>query len=606
MEVMGDRTWQYVIAHILNRLLDYKIELLPKTIWQRGWAYFYEMRWCPGLEAKQLGELAFNAGELHNAIDLWETINPKPEKYYKARSLHDPYPDKLYYLNQIKENAAVIRLWETEPKPIKPELRILAAVVSSYLAQDNMDRALDLIGENLHEELLKRSLRFILRTKKMNEPIKPNEDHLLRQFALRAQVYIADNDLNGLLSFMKKEELIKYCSPATGECLQNLIAELEPKLQQRAISELADRQDIYVGENERMLHRMVTIGHQLMKQLTADDRFLEKVCPIRCKTLLIGKVLIDQSLAQPLTEEATEEQFSRWRQVTRLANVDGLTRYFDDLDLARYLASLPRIALEIRRLIVLVLAQPNALKHEPEPIVKFLADFLRRTFQINVSTWDRSPRIPAALIGAAIENAGRVIDALSYYDWLERTGYPQERDYALGRLFVVKKKRMRLLLQDGRQDEADRIFKELKTLKTRMTMPDNPNFTGPFPVISEAEAVAMTLVEAPENLPEDRSADSGIEIPPPPSPPWPLQWEVGGKRLEITRKEQIIKIDNQHELAYAELDLATNWMRGGGFTQEREELSWKSQSWEMSVRIQSGTPRYLYLTFQDQEQKLPL
>lgn len=637
---MSDVTWKMVVETTMERLVAIEATSLPPNTLRTVLAALKTISWCPGVTSKHLGELAYNARELQDAVDFWDKAEIKHHKYGEAKSILEPYPNDLYWLNFIGKHQQVITRWEKQPRPYRPENTVLSAVLNSYLKENKLEDALELVGRYRRKELFDLTWPEV-----MNQATAEN-DFLWRQAKMYADLLMNSGRWYEVPDFINLEPA-KQTQPRPRIRARWEELTLPQYLETASDREvLTQRLKIHVLQTlsqnyDQFYNPQVKNYQQLHNRQAAFNDCLFKVLNSGIELLLINRNQpeliqhIANLLEKQLPKDTDPDQQSKWLLDCDIASEDGLKKRLEKLSAAGKLkaASHQTLLLDIvgalRTRLIVKVARSKKVREEHEQVKSKLSSYLRHALQPQPPAWTVPEMLPSALVGAAFENIESLDEALAFYHWLFHHGIKGERRYAVLRYSQCLSKQKNRELDSEKAKQLTQQIDELNA-HVKITTSLELKFNDRYPDISETEALALRTNDDP--IPdvllqstEIKISDSDLaspkdhqddEVAAQETQPelsgsaqhlvssQPLRWIVQDNELIFSVENTILRIHNQEELAWAELDLATNVMRGGGFKPQSPNLTWKSVGWDMTITLEPGDPTVLHLIFKGQERRL--
>ena len=87
--------------------------------------------------------------------------------------------------------------------------------------------------------------------------------------------------------------------------------------------------------------------------------------------------------------------------------------------------------------------------------------------------------------GAAIQRAGKIVDALSFYEWAEKHSTGSEVWQMRERLIKCRQRRALLLEREGKTDDAAKVRSEVNRMIQEMPDLGDPELISEFPELDE-------------------------------------------------------------------------------------------------------------------------
>ena len=185
-------------------------------------------------------------------------------------------------------------------------------------------------------------------------------------------------------------------------------------------------------------------------------------------------------LAQVVAAAVREE---RWSEALELTNRKGIEAFAQRNKVNWKLLSLqlPPDFRAIEEELIRQLASSSELPFASTETQQKVSEHLREVLGRGGKLWEGwRGLVPLIYAGAAIERAGRIIDALDFYERAEESAIEaNDRQFARQRLIRCKQKRAALLRErEGRGEDADKVEREVSQLRDRWriseSLPDYP------------------------------------------------------------------------------------------------------------------------------------
>lgn len=195
-----------------------------------------------------------------------------------------------------------------------------------------------------------------------------------------------------------------------------------------------------------------------------------------------------------------------------------------------------------------------------------VSDFLKDNLQPKGEDWSAATlrNVSMVEIGAAMERAGKIIDTLSFYEWLMRdSGDPALRRFAELRLVKCRERRYKSLSPGDKRAKAAREHGTALQTAIRKQL------------VQSGEQIA----EYPDPSAPVRQERAGHAL--------PGTFELADGVLEITLGAgNEVRLLNRDKLAFAVIDLVGRTAKGGGLRAKRRGYLWQSKSWGLEVEMQ--------------------
>lgn len=234
--------------------------------------------------------------------------------------------------------------------------------------------------------------------------------------------------------------------------------------------------------------------------------------------------------------------------------------------------------------LVRALARADELPDAPAHFQRQLTEFLRAYLRTKDGKW--LGRISVKEAGAAIERAGKFVEALVFYEAIEKGRYSAvDQDFAKERWLVCKERQLEHERASGATNKARKIGSEIRDKMANIGLPslvDLPRFPilQPLPIaglkpLAETESVLPSALSSPDTvLPE-------------PIVPEPVHVSavIDRFKVDVSRVNGRCNITNTNTMETAYLKIAER--RCGGEVEfiEVEPGCWSCEAWDLTVQF---------------------
>ncbi len=214
-----------------------------------------------------------------------------------------------------------------------------------------------------------------------------------------------------------------------------------------------------------------------------------------------------------------------------------------------------------------------------------VADFLYRNFiKEKESSSVKLSGLSLRVVGAAIERAGKIIDALKFYEDLQKSESKELKWFATERLVRNLERYADYLRSRGEEDQARRRQSRAQEIRRRSHLGDRS--IPDYPVLDSGIAAAESREPShpdDRSVPDDHLAHVSVE------PAEPSEWSYGPLKIVLSRVHRRLRIEYKERFETVTVDGEGNLRGDAEFSRvnaEGEELAaWKIPDWNTRVSI---------------------
>lgn len=225
------------------------------------------------------------------------------------------------------------------------------------------------------------------------------------------------------------------------------------------------------------------------------------------------------------------------------------------------------------------LASSEELAYEKSNLQATVSDFLYRHFIADKSWRTMKPNLPLAVVGAAIERAGRIVYALQYYEDLikDRNLTPAQQNFVAERLAVSYERHINYLQKANDISRATDAVKRVQALRAQY------NIRGDLPTFPY---LAKDILEL-----------GG-----------PTEYQQRPFKITISQQHQKIRIEHRDRFAVVTLNYKDRNIQGeGNFEPLSNGNGWHSSDWNLTLKlIEKGNSLHLQGKYDDKFFDIPL
>ncbi len=448
--IRRDAVWHLVIQRVAERLQEAKGEL-P---WIALWEMFKRFRRIGiHVDPGQLAMVAYRAGELTEAVELWEEVkSTKREEYLHAKAQITPFPENIIWFARLKEYREVLRQWRKNRANISNIAQlgvpIISTVVDAALQESEVPLAVEMV-EYLPADR-KRITEVLIKT------VETGDSRLITRVCILAtRMFVRTRDWHAAVAAAENADF---------SALQ-LNQDLSDKI--RGILETS-------GGIKAVFRACV----EALEEYVLNDR--EKIVEVLDEAVRAGSTNLITQVCVLATRGFVRNR--KWYAVIAAAeNAD-----FSELRLRQDLLDKVQEILEasggtkaVFRACIEALAISEDLPSEPTNYQTLVAEFLYRHFIGGKEGSLDLHELPAEVVGAAIERAGRIVYALQFYEDLLSSASAQEiQRFAAERLaknlerYAEYYRRRAEPSRGKRNVEGERWYEEARQIREQFDLGD--------------------------------------------------------------------------------------------------------------------------------------
>ncbi|ODS52453.1 MAG: hypothetical protein ABS36_17890 [Acidobacteria bacterium SCN 69-37] len=236
---------------------------------------------------------------------------------------------------------------------------------------------------------------------------------------------------------------------------------------------------------------------------------------------------------------------------------------------------------QLHHALVRALARSERLPDGPTHVQRQMTEFVKGVVASHGSRWKANVSVAEA--GAALERAGRFVDAIAFYERVGEDGASDaEKMFAWTRWVVCKDRQAQHELSQGGKKKVEAIRRDIKRVQNELRI-------GPVGELGRFPQLSPLTLRQPTTT-SDTSTNAA------PTPPRQLTTEVvaapldetgtatvGPFKIEVSRKAGRINITNTQSLEMAFFREADGTCGGEGHFTRDESGSWTSDEWDMTL-----------------------